>query len=81
METSEIAALGAAIDAAVGTGMYATFEEAVAAMVRKGKTFQPDPHHHRIYTRLFHDAYKKSSRVLEPIYRRIARITGYPAEK
>jgi sugar (pentulose or hexulose) kinase len=81
MATSEIAALGAAMDAAVGTGMYATFEEAVAAMVRKGRTFQPDPHNHRIYTRLFHSAYKTSSRVMEPIYRRIARITGYPANK
>ncbi len=80
MATSEIAALGAAMDAAVGTGMYATFEEAVAAMVHKGKTFQPDPHHHRIYTQLFNDAYKKSFHALDPIYRRIAQITGYPAE-
>lgn len=80
METSETAALGAAIDAAVGTGMYATFEEAVAAMVHKGKVFQPDPHNHRIYTRLFNEVYKESFRTLEPTYRRIAEITGYPPE-
>ncbi len=81
METSEIAALGAAMDTAVGTGMYATFEEAVAAMVRKGRTFQPNPQSHHIYTQLFNDVYKKSFSTMEPIYRRIARITGYPAEE
>ena len=80
MATSEIAALGAAMDAAVGTGMYATFEEAVAAMVHKGKDFRPNTQHHQIYTQLFNDVYKKSFRTLEPMYRRIAEITGYPAE-
>ncbi len=80
METSEIAALGAAIDAAVGTGIYATFEEAVAAMVRQGKTFMPNPQSHRVYTQLFHEVYKKSFNIMKPIYRKIAQITRYPAE-
>ncbi len=80
MATSEISALGAAMDAAVGTGMHATFEDAVAAMVRKGKSFQPDAQNHRVYTQLFNDVYKKSSRILEPLYSRIARITRYPDE-
>lgn len=80
MATSEISALGAAMNAAVGTGMYATCEEAVAAMVRKGKTFTPNPQSHRIYAELFNDVYKKSFSSLDPIYCKIARITGYPAE-
>ena len=80
MATSEISALGAAIDAAIGTGIYATFPEAVAAMVHKGRTFEPHLGHHRIYTQLFNEVYKKSARTLEPVYRKIARITGYPAE-
>lgn len=80
METSEIAALGAAMDAAVATGMYTGFEKAAAAMVRKGRTFMPDAHHHRIYDRLFKEVYKQSFRALEPMYRSIAGITGYPAE-
>ena len=58
----------------------ATFEEAVAAMVRKGKTFMPDAQNHRIYAELFNDVYKKSFNTLDPIYRKIAKITGYPAE-
>jgi sugar (pentulose or hexulose) kinase len=80
MATSEISALGAAMDASVGTGMYASFEEAVASMVRKGKTFVPNPQAHHIYTQLFNDVYKKSFRTMEPIYSRIAQITGYPTE-
>lgn len=80
MATSEIAALGAAMDAAVGTDVYASCEDAVAAMVRPGQTFQPDPHRHHIYTRLFNDVYKKSFRALAPMYNRIAEITGYPSQ-
>jgi sugar (pentulose or hexulose) kinase len=79
MATSEIAALGAAMDAAVGTGIYANVEEAVAAMVRKGRTFQPDSRRHHTYTRLFNDVYKRSFRDLAPAYDRLAEITGYPA--
>jgi sugar (pentulose or hexulose) kinase len=79
MATHEISSLGAAMDAAVGTGMYTTFEEAAASMVRKGKTFNPNVHNHRIYTQLFHDVYKESFHTMEPVYRRIAQITGYPA--
>jgi sugar (pentulose or hexulose) kinase len=47
----------------------------------QGRTFVPNPQSHRIYTQMFNDVvYKKSFRTLEPIYHRIAQITGYPAE-
>jgi sugar (pentulose or hexulose) kinase len=81
MATSEISALGAAIDAAVATGLYPSFDAAVAAMVHKGKTFQPDAQTHRIYSQLFHEVYKQISSTMAPIYRSIARITGYPAHE
>ena len=54
--------------------------KAVAAMVSKGKTFVPNAQSHHIYTQLFNDLYKKSFSTMEPIYRRISQITGYPAE-
>jgi ribulose kinase len=79
MATSEISALGAAIDAAVATGLYPDFDVAVTAMVRKGKTFEPDAQRHRIYSQLFHQVYKKTFHTMAPIYQDIARITGYPA--
>lgn len=81
METSEICALGAAIDVAVATGMHRNFDDAVKAMVRKGKTFEPNPANHRIYSDLFNDVYMKTYEVTEPLNRRIAQITGYPAEE
>jgi sugar (pentulose or hexulose) kinase len=78
MATSEIAALGAAMCAAVGTGMYASFDDVSANMVHKGRTFYPDAQNHKIYSQLFNEVYKKSFGKMEPVYRRIARITGYP---
>jgi len=80
MATAEISALGAAMEAAVATGIYANFEEAVAAMVRKGKTFAPNQQSHSIYSQLFNEVYKKSFDTMEPMYRKMAKITGYPQE-
>jgi sugar (pentulose or hexulose) kinase len=79
MSTSETCALGAAIDAAVGTGMFSSFQEAVASMVKKGRTFTPDPANHRIYQALYKEVYLQTYKSLEPLYRRVAKITGYPA--
>ncbi|HPJ08939.1 MAG TPA: FGGY-family carbohydrate kinase, partial [Deltaproteobacteria bacterium] len=80
MATSEISALGAAIDTAVATGMHPTIDDAVRAMVHKGRTFEPVPAGQRVYDDLYHDVYRKLYTVLEPVNRRIAQITGYPAE-
>lgn len=78
MATSEISALGAAIDASVATGLHPTIDDAVKAMVRTGRTFEPVPEHRRIYDDLYRDVYLKLYDVLEPVNRRIAEITGYP---
>ncbi len=43
------AALGAAVCAAVGTGVHPGFDEAVAAMVTPGETVRPDPTATRAY--------------------------------
>jgi sugar (pentulose or hexulose) kinase len=80
MAVTEICALGAAIDAAVGCGMFPTFEEAVGSMVKKGRTFEPDAVNHRVYDDLYRGVYIKTYPKLEPLYRRIASITGYPPE-
>jgi sugar (pentulose or hexulose) kinase len=60
--------------------MHPNFEVAVKAMVRKGKTFEPNPQSSKIYNDLYNDVYKKLYTVMEPVNRRIAQITGYPAE-
>jgi sugar (pentulose or hexulose) kinase len=80
MATSEICGLGAAIDTAVGTGMYASFDEAVSSMTRKGRTFEPSTENHRVYNDLYQEVYKNTYKAMEPLYKKIASITGYPAE-
>ena len=48
-------------------------------MVKKGRTFTPDPANHRIYQELYKEVYLQTYKSLEPLYRKVARITGYPA--
>ncbi len=76
--THETSGLGAAIDAAVGLGLHADFEQAVAAMTRVGDHFDPLPEHHEIYTHLYRRVYKRMYDRLHPLYEEIRKITGYP---
>ena len=45
--------IGAAIYAAVGTGLYSGTEEAVKAVIRPDREFLPDLENHKVYTREF----------------------------
>lgn len=76
--TYETSGLGAVIDAAVGLGYYPNFEEAISNMTRPGEIFEPEPAAHRIYEQLYREVYCKMYGRLSPLYRAIARITGYP---
>jgi sugar (pentulose or hexulose) kinase len=77
-QTTHTAALGAAVNAAVGLGCHADYESAVAAMVQSGRCFEPDRAAHQRYTALYREVYLKLYRRLKPLYRRIRDITGYP---
>lgn len=48
-EEKEGTALGAAILAMVGTGIYRSTEEAVAALIREQEFFEPNQENHRVY--------------------------------
>ncbi len=76
----ETSGLGAAIDAAVGLGLYGSFEAAIDGMTRLGTVFEPDPRAHEIYEGLDGRVYRQMSRRLQPLYEEIRRITGYPAD-
>lgn len=78
MHTSNLSALGAAIDAAVTLNIYHDFPEAVDNMVRIKGTFTPHAENVKIYDRLFNEVYKEIYSALSPLYRSIAEITGYP---
>jgi len=74
----ETSGLGAAIIAAVGLGLHPDFATAVREMTRVGQVFQPEPQHVRIYDRLYRKVYRRMYRRLQPLYREIREITGYP---
>ena len=74
----ETSGLGAAIDAAVGLGLYPDFKTAVNSMTHVGEVFEPNPKNQKLYNALYHDVYKKMYKRLKPLYERIREITGYP---
>jgi sugar (pentulose or hexulose) kinase len=74
----ETSALGAAIDAAVGLRLYPDFPAAMAGMTRVGRVFEPVAANREIYDRLYKQVYRRMYRQLQPLYREIAGITGYP---
>jgi sugar (pentulose or hexulose) kinase len=41
-------------------------------------TFEPDPKTREIYDRLYREVYLKLYRRLQPLYRSIRSVTGYP---
>ena len=58
IDSKEGPALGVAILAMVGTGMYSSVEEACDAVIRKGTTTAPDADNHERYMK-FYDIYRK----------------------
>jgi sugar (pentulose or hexulose) kinase len=76
----ETAGLGAAIDAAVGLGLHPSFSQAVQAMTRVARVFEPNPDNHAIYDGLYSQVYQQMYARLRPLYERIREITGYPGK-
>ncbi len=76
----ETSGLGAAINLAVGLGLHADYPQAIAAMTRPGAEFLPAPAAAQTYERLYREVYREMYPRLQPLYRRIRRITGYPAD-
>ncbi|KPL72010.1 carbohydrate kinase [Ornatilinea apprima] len=75
--TYEASGLGAAIDAAVGSGIHPNFETAVKEMTRTGKTFEPSPKTHAVYDDLYKSVYLKMYSRLYPLYQSIHTITNH----
>ncbi|MDK2126863.1 FGGY-family carbohydrate kinase [Parachitinimonas caeni] len=74
----EASALGAAINTAVGLKLHPDFETAVREMTRVGRRFEPNPVSQRTYDDLYRRVYRKMYDRLQPLYREIQDITGYP---
>ncbi|AXS81811.1 FGGY-family carbohydrate kinase [Marinobacter sp. Arc7-DN-1] len=76
--TYETSGLGAAIDAAVGLGLHPDFDTAVAEMTRVGDVFSPNEKTRALYQKLYSEVYLRMYPQLQPLYRKIREITGYP---
>jgi len=76
--TYETSALGAAINAAVGMNYFNSYDEAVNAMCRTGKTYSPEKNNRDIYNQLYNKVYLKMYKKLQGLYHDIRDITGYP---
>ncbi len=72
VEGGEAGALGAAVTAGVGKGVFGSFEEAAGAMVRLGRRFEPDPEMHRLYAARF-ERYRRLWPLLEDYLRELYR--------
>ena len=77
-QVTETSALGAAINLAVGLGLYADYPSAVNAMTRVGSRFEPNPDARTIYDALYREVYRPMYPRLKPLYEKIRSITGYP---
>jgi sugar (pentulose or hexulose) kinase len=74
----ETSGLGAAIDAAVGLKLHPDFQVAVQEMCHHGQTFEPIKQNHQIYDELYKRVYLSMYKRLQPLYKEIRDITGYP---
>jgi sugar (pentulose or hexulose) kinase len=74
----ETSGLGAAMLAAVGLQLHPDFATAVSQMTRIGQVFLPEPHHANTYEQLYRRVYCRMYQRLQPLYREIQQITGYP---
>lgn len=74
----EASGLGAAICCSVGLGFFSSYQEAMNSMTRIQERFEPNPDNHELYSSLYCRVYRKLYSRLEPLYRELQQITGYP---
>jgi sugar (pentulose or hexulose) kinase len=74
----EASGLGAAILGAVGAGLHPDLRTAVAAMTGVGRVFEPVAANVQRYDQLYRSVYRPLYARLQPLYRSIREITGYP---
>jgi sugar (pentulose or hexulose) kinase len=72
--TYEASGLGAAIIGYVSTGAFASYEDAVEAMVHYDRVFNPDPENAHKYRDLFEQVYQRIYKSLQPLYMRMEHL-------
>jgi sugar (pentulose or hexulose) kinase len=77
-QTYETSSLGAAINAAVGMSFYDDYDGAVSSMTHTGEQFLPDNKNVETYSQLYEKVYSRMYKHLQPLYKEIRNVTGYP---
>lgn len=77
-ESLEVSGLGAAMVAMAALGRYPSVKAAAESMSRPVQIFKPASEAVRLYDQLYRNVYRPMYRRLEPLYKDIRRITGYP---
>ncbi len=78
VDCKEQGIVGAAMAAGIGAGMFKSYEEAAASMVRVSKTVFPRPEYGPVYEKKY-EAYRAAAKALDPVWRQI-RGSGEAAE-
>jgi len=73
--TYEASGLGAAIIGYVSTGAFASYEDAVDAMVHYDTVFTPNPENTRVYRALYEQVYQRVYKSLQPLYMKMEHLT------
>lgn len=73
IDVNETGALGCAIAAAVATGTYASFEDAIKAMVKTKATYTPRSENSRYYLERY-EIYRKVIDALDPVWDSICKL-------
>jgi sugar (pentulose or hexulose) kinase len=73
-EINGAAGLGAAICAAVATGVWKSFDQAVEKMVKVRDTFEPDAQNHQLYTKINTEVFSKLSSVNDELLQKLYTI-------
>ena len=72
-QTADASALGAAISASIGIGLYSDFSDGSARMNRIGRVFEPNPEHRARYDALY-DLFRRTYPALLPLMREMADV-------
>lgn len=73
-QTFEVSAIGCAMAAFVGLGVFRDYHQAAERMVFPKDCFAPDMQQHKIYETLYADVFKNIYGKLSPLYQRLGEI-------
>ena len=73
-ESTEVGSVGTAMVAAVGSGLYDSYEEAINVMSADKDVFTPKPENVKIYDEIYHEIYQKVYRRNEELLIELGRI-------